>query len=106
MAVVHKILTGTLTTTLTTVILTAPAVTRIEIQVLRFTVSSAGGSITSSVLDTSTTVVGHLLQAHAIDKDNPIELNGIRLEADDVLRGGFGNAAAGAEYYIAYTEHT
>lgn len=106
MAVAYKIKTGVLTTTLTTAILTAPAVTRIEVQVLRYSVSSAGGSITSSILDTSTTIPGSLLQDTYIDKDNPIELNGLRLEENDVLRAGYGSAATGAEYYIAYTEHT
>jgi hypothetical protein len=106
MAVTYKIKTGVLTTTLTTAILTASTATRIEIQVLRYSVSSAGGSITASILDTSTTIPGSLLQDTYIDKDNPIELNGLRLEADDVLRSGYGAAATGAEYYIAYTEHT
>lgn len=106
MAVVQKVLTGVLTTTLTTVLYTAPALTRVEIQLLRFSVSSAGGTITSSILDASTTVVGHLAQGQAIDKDNPIELSGLRLEENDVLRGGYGAAAAGAEFVLVYSEHT
>jgi hypothetical protein len=106
MAVAYKVKTGVLTTTLTTPILTAPALTRIEISLLRFTVSSAGGSISAGILDTSASQVARILNGHYIDNDNPIELNGLRLEADDNLQAGYAAAAVNAEYVIVYTEHT
>lgn len=103
MAVLHTLRNALLTSTLNTPLLICPTGKRMELEQIWTSVSSSSGTISLSISDISANLTTRIFNGAAITKDDPLIVQGLRLEAGDALLGGFAGGAVDAETTIIHS---
>ena len=105
MPIVNKVKPIILTTTLTTSLLIAGASETIRITHVIVSCGTTAGTITLSIYDNSSTILGRIFNARSIEANKNLETFDLFLEPNDELRGGY-TSASNAEIVICYQVET
>lgn len=105
MAIINKVKSITLTTTLTTSLLTAGASETIRITHIIVSCGVTAGTISLSLYDNSSITTSRIFNAKPIAAYNNLEVFDLFLEPNDELRGGYATAS-NAEIIICYQVET